>query len=64
MCVLSQFFFKIIVPMVSLLFFAFAFAKAGIGLTKAWKEQNFKQIWLYIWMILFGLYLLIQGVKV
>lgn len=43
-----EFFFKIIAPMIWLLFYAFAFAKGSIGLAKAWKEENFKWIWLYI----------------
>lgn len=61
--VAKVFFFKIIVPMIWLIFFAYAFAFSSIKLAKAWKAKNFKLIWLYIWIILVGLYFLINGGK-
>ncbi len=60
---LKAFFFKIIAPMIYLVFFAYAFAGGSTKLAKAWKAKNFKQIWLYIWVILVGLYFLIYGGK-
>ena len=56
-------FFKIIAPMIWLAIFAYVFAVSGTRLAKAWQAKNFKQIWLYIWMILVGLYFLIYGGK-
>ena len=61
--ILKLFFFKIIGPMIYLLFFAYAFAIGSTRLAKAWKKQNFKQIWLYIWLLLVTLYLLVLGGK-
>lgn len=60
---LKIFFFKVIAPMIWLLFFAYAFAISSIKLSKAWKAKNFKQIWLYLWIILVGLYFLVYGGK-
>ncbi|NGX27132.1 MAG: hypothetical protein K940chlam6_01063 [Chlamydiae bacterium] len=60
---IKAFFFKIIAPMIYLVFFAYAFAIGSTRLAKAWKSKNFKQIWLYIWLMLVGLYLLILGGK-
>ncbi len=60
---LKAFFFKIIAPMIYLVFFAYAFTFAGIQLAKAWKSKKFKQIWLYVWIILVGLYFLLAGGK-
>jgi hypothetical protein len=57
---LKAFFFKIIAPMISLVFFAYAFSLAAIHLAKAWKSKKFKQIWLYLWIILVGLYFLLE----
>lgn len=59
--VLKDFFFKIIAPMIWLIFFAYAFALSGTGLAKAWKDKNLKHIWLHIWIILVGLYFLFYG---
>jgi membrane protein DedA with SNARE-associated domain len=50
--------FEIIGPLIWLVFFAYAFAFSGISLEKAWKAKKFKLIWLYIWVILVGLYFL------
>lgn len=55
--------FKIVAPMIWLVFFAYAFALSSVKLAKAWKEKNFKMIWLYIWIFLVGLYFLINGGK-
>ena len=60
---IKAFFFKIIAPMIYLIFFAYAFALASTKLAKAWKNKNFKQIWLYLWVLLVGLYFLILGGK-
>lgn len=49
--------------MIYLAFFAYAFTLASIKLAKAWKNKNFKQIWLYLWLIMVGLYFLILGNK-
>jgi hypothetical protein len=46
------------IPLIWLMFFAYAFAFSGISLEKAWKAKKFKLIWLYIWIILVGLYFL------
>jgi hypothetical protein len=61
--VFKTFFFKIIAPMMYLAFFAYAFAIGSTKLAKAWKKNNFKQIWFYIWLMLFGVYLLVLGGK-
>ena len=58
---LKDFFFKIIAPMIWLIFFAYAFVFSGTRLEKAWKDKKFKLIWLYIWIILVGLYFLFCG---
>jgi len=55
----KAFFFKIIAPMLWLVVFAYVFTSSSIKLAKAWKNNNFKQIWLYTWIILVGLYFLI-----
>lgn len=60
---LKALFFKIIVPMIYLIFFAYAFTFASLKLAKAWKSKNFKQIWLYLWVLLVGAYFLISGGK-
>ena len=57
----KAFFFKIIAPMIYLVFFAYAFTFSSVKLTKAWKNKNFKQTWLYLWIILVGLYFLFLG---
>lgn len=57
--ILKTFFFQIIAPMIWLIFFAYAFALSSTQLAKAWKAKNISQIWLYIWIILVGLYFLI-----
>jgi hypothetical protein len=54
----KEFFFKIIAPMIWLLFFAYSFAYSATKLEKAWKEKKIKLIWLYLWIILVGLYFL------
>jgi hypothetical protein len=59
--ILKDFFFKIIAPMIWLIFFAYAFAFSGTRLEKAWKDKKFILIWLYIWIILVGLYFLFCG---
>ncbi len=59
--VAKAFFFKIVAPMIWLTIFAYVFAISGVKLAKAWKTKNFKQIWLYVWIILVGLYFLIYG---
>ena len=56
--ILKEVFFKIIAPMIWLMFFAYAFASSGIRLEKAWKAKKFKLIWLYIWIVLVGLHFL------
>lgn len=57
------FFFKIIAPIIWLMVFAYVFAISSTKLAKAWEAKNVKQIWLYIWIILVGLYFLIFGGK-
>jgi hypothetical protein len=57
----KDFLFKIIAPMIWLMFFAYAFTFSGIRLVKAWKEKNNKLIWLYIWIILVGFYFMFSG---
>ncbi len=61
MGLLKDFLFKIIVPMIWLMFFAYAFAFSATRLAKAWKEKKIKLIWLYIWIILVGLYFMFYG---
>lgn len=60
---LKVFFFKIVAPMIWLIFFSYVFVISSIKLTKAWKAKNFKQIWLYVWIILVGIYFFIYGGK-
>ena len=57
------FFFKIIAPMIWLSGYAYLFTLSAFGLTKAWKAQSFKDLWLNIWLALFALYFLIYGGK-
>ncbi len=57
----KTFIFKIIGPMIWLIFFAYVFAISSTKLAKAWKTKNVKQIWLYIWIIMVGLYFLFHG---
>lgn len=60
---IKAFFFKVIFPMIYLVFFAYAFTFASLKLAKAWKIKNFKQIWLYLWILLVGFYFLFFGGK-
>jgi len=57
--ILKSFFFKIIAPMIYLIFFAYAVTIGSTKLAKAWKAKNFKQIWLSIWLLLVCLHFLI-----
>lgn len=61
MTLVKIFFFKIIAPIIWLMFFAYAFASSGIKLAGAIKDKNFPMIWLYTWIILIGIYFIING---
>ena len=61
MGLLKIFFFKIISPMIWLIFFAYAFAFSANRLAKAWKAEKVTLVWLHTWIILVGLYFLLHG---
>jgi hypothetical protein len=61
MAILKGVFFKILAPMIWLVFFAYAFSIASIQLAKAWKAKNFKMIWLNVWLLFVGVYFLFFG---
>jgi hypothetical protein len=51
-------FFKVFIPLIWLIPFAFVISGSAVELLKAWKKNNFKLIWFYTWIISFSLYFL------
>jgi hypothetical protein len=48
--------FKVIIPLLWFIPFAFVISGSALELSKAWKEDNFKRVWFYTWIISFTLY--------
>ena len=59
--VATFFLFKIVIPMIWLGLFAYAFVFSALKLVESWKRKKMLYVWLYTWIILVGLYFLIKG---
>lgn len=55
---LKYFGFHILAPIIYMTLFAYSLTLTSLGLAKAWKSKNFKQIWLNIWLLLVTFYFL------
>ena len=59
--ILKTLFFKVVAPILWLAIYACVFTFSATKLEKAWKSKNLKLIWLYLWIILVGVYFLFYG---